>query len=90
MANAKHLKKRITTAPAEIAVLEANETWDKVSQSSTTAKIIPDTWVFRRKRTPYGKIKKYKAHFCCCVDLLEDDSNTCPCGTMAYRTLSLV
>jgi hypothetical protein len=68
--------KWITAARAEIAVLEANNTWIEVLKSSAKGKIIPGTWVFRRKRTPDGEIKKYKARFCCRGDLLDDESNT--------------
>jgi hypothetical protein len=76
MADTEHLNKWIAAARAEITVLEANETWDEVSQSSTTAKIIHGTWVFHRKRTPNGEITKYKARFCFRGDLFEEDSNT--------------
>jgi hypothetical protein len=68
--------KWIAAARAEIAILEANHTWQEVTKSSAKTKIIPGTWVFRRKRTPDGEIKKYKARYCCRGDLLDDDQNT--------------
>jgi hypothetical protein len=68
--------KWVAAARAEIAVLEANNTWKEVTKASARGKIIPGTWVFRRKRTPDGAIKKYKARFCCRGDLLDDEQNT--------------
>ena len=37
------------------------------------AKILPGTWVFRRKRTPDGAISKYKACYCVRGDLEESE-----------------
>jgi hypothetical protein len=71
-----HREKWIAAARAEIAVLEANNTWSEVTKSSAKTKIVPGTWVFRRKRTPDGEIKKYKARFCCRGDLMEEQENT--------------
>ena len=51
----------------EIAGLESQNTWTVVSRSSATSngkKVLPDTWTFKRKRYPDGRIKKYKARFC--------------------------
>jgi hypothetical protein len=48
----EHQEKWVAAARAEIAVLEANNTWIKVTKSSAQSKIIPGTWVFCRKRTP--------------------------------------
>jgi hypothetical protein len=57
MADTEHLDKWTATACTEIMVLEANGTWNEVSQSSAQSKIIPGTWVFRYKRTPDGESK---------------------------------
>ena len=76
MADTDHQDKWIAAARAEIAVLEANHTWVKVAKSSAKSKIVPGTWVFCRKRTPDGEIKKYKARFCCRGDLMETEENT--------------
>jgi hypothetical protein len=76
MSDVSHRDKWVAAARAEIAVLEANNTWKEVTKSSADGKIIPGTWVFRRKRTPDGEIKKYKARFCCRGDLLDDEQNT--------------
>jgi hypothetical protein len=64
------------SSTTEIAVLEANKTWIEVTKSSAKSKIVPGTWVFRRKRTPDGEIKKYKARFCCRGDLMEAEEST--------------
>jgi Reverse transcriptase (RNA-dependent DNA polymerase) len=55
----------------EVKALESQGTWDEVPKSDAKDKIIPGTWVFRRKRSPDGDIKKYKARFCVRGDLQE-------------------
>jgi hypothetical protein len=76
MDNIENCDRWITAAHAKITILEANNTWREVTKSSAEAKIISGTWVFRRKHTPDGEIKKYKVRYCCCGDLLEDTQNT--------------
>jgi hypothetical protein len=76
MSDVMHRDKWVAAARAEIAVLEANNTWKEVTKSSANGKIIPGTWVFRRKRTPDGEVKKYKARFCCRGDLMDDEQST--------------
>jgi hypothetical protein len=49
MADTEHRDKWIAAARAEVAVLEANKTWVEVPKSSAKGKIIPGTWIFRRK-----------------------------------------
>ena len=51
-------------AAEEICSLEERETWDEVDRSEAKSKILPGTWVFRRKRTPDGVIKKNKGRYC--------------------------
>ena len=55
-----------------------------------TTKILPGTWVFRRKRTPSGKIKKYKGRYCVRGDLEdknEEDDTFAP--TVHWSTVRL-
>lgn len=61
----------LASATKEIEELERNETWRIVPFSDATSKIIPTMWVFRRKRTPDGEIKKYKGRFTVRGDLQE-------------------
>ena len=42
-----------------------------MSISEAKTRILPGTWVFRRKRTPDGTISKYKARYCVRGDLQE-------------------
>lgn len=53
-------------ALTEIRTLEKLGTWKEVPRTSvpSTKKVLGGTWVFRRKRTPEGKIVKHKARFC--------------------------
>ena len=50
----------------EIKQLEEKGTWLIVDRNSLPegANVLPGTWAFRRKRSPDGTIKSYKARFC--------------------------
>ena len=63
-------------AKREIDQLDAKGTWDIVLQSEATSKILPGTWVFKRKRTPDGTIKSHKARYCVRGDLQEGEFET--------------
>jgi hypothetical protein len=65
----KHQWKEATES--EIKSLEEHGTWVEVPISDAKAKILPLTWVLRRKRTPDGEIKKLKARLCVQGDLQE-------------------
>jgi hypothetical protein len=60
----------------EITSLESKESWDDVFTDEARTRILPGTWVFRRKRNPDGMITKFKARYCVRGDLQEDDSPT--------------
>jgi Reverse transcriptase (RNA-dependent DNA polymerase) len=63
----------------EIMSLVAQGTWEVVPRSQATAagqKIIPGTWVLRRKRKPDGSISKLKARWCVRGDLQDSQDNT--------------
>ena len=49
----------------EVRALENRGAWSEVAAESAKTKILPGLWVFRRKRSPDGEIKKYKARYCC-------------------------
>ena len=66
----------ISAASEEIKSLEEHSTWIEVPLSSATKRVVPGTWVFRRKRNPDGTFKKYKARYCLRGDLEESDSET--------------
>ena len=65
------------------------EVWDEVPKSDAKTKILPVTWVFRRKRTPTGKIKKFKARLCVRGDLQEGDFETFS-PVVAWSTIRVV
>jgi hypothetical protein len=44
--------------------LQKNGTWIEVPITEAKTRILPGTWVFSRKRTPDGTIRKYKARYC--------------------------
>ena len=60
----------------EIDSLVKQGTWEEVPKSDATSPPIPGTWVFRIKRTPDGRIKKYKARYCCRGDLESDEADS--------------
>ena len=53
------------------------------------SKILPGTWVFRRKRAPTGVMKKFKGHLCVRGDLQEGDFDTFA-PVVAWATIRLV
>jgi hypothetical protein len=63
MANTEHVSKWRAAAEAEIRTLERMGTWIEVPITEATDKILPGTWAYRRKRSPDGEIKKYKARY---------------------------
>jgi len=71
MSNPDEKEKWLAAAKKEIDELEANGTWTTVPASEATTRILPTLWVFRRKRTPDGEIKKYKGRFTVRGDLQE-------------------
>ena len=76
MTDGHHTPAWLKAAASEIEALVKKETWQEVQQSEATTKILPGTWVFRRKRTPDGRIKKFKARFCVRGDLQENVADT--------------
>jgi hypothetical protein len=57
----------------EIQQLEDHGTWEQVPISDAKTKILPLTWVLRRKQSPDGEIKKLKPRICVRGDLQEGD-----------------
>ena len=76
IADHEHIADWKAAATKEIRCLEEKGTWKEVPMSDAKTKILPGTWVFRRKRTPDGTIKKYKARYCVRGDLQEGDQDT--------------
>jgi hypothetical protein len=60
----------------EIEQLEQHGTWDEVPITDAKTKILPLTWVLRRKRSPDGEVKKLKARVCIRGDLQEGTFDT--------------
>ena len=76
MADTGNIDKWMAAAAKEIQSLEKNGTWIVVPISEAKSKILPGTWVFRRKRTPDGDISKYKARYCVRGDLEDSEPET--------------
>ena len=74
----------------EIQALEERGTWIEVDIKSVPSKetILPGTWVFRRKRTPDGTIKKFKGRYCVRGDLQVGDFETFA-PVVAFSTVRL-
>ena len=70
------VEKWLAAADKEIKALEEKKTWIEVPESEATVRVIPGTWVFRRKRAPDGTITKYKARWVLRGDLQELDLDT--------------
>ena len=54
--NDEDRRKWIDAASVEIKALEEKGTWEEVPKTDTKTRILPGTWVFRRKRSPDGEI----------------------------------
>ena len=76
MADTANVTKWMEAATKEIVNLEKNGTWKEVGIEDAKTKILPGTWVFRRKRSPDGEITKYKARYCVRGDLEEGEPET--------------
>ena len=77
------------SAAKEIEALESKGTWKEVPMHEAKSKILPGTWVFRRKQVPTGVIKKFKGRFCVHGDLQEGDFDTFA-PVVAWATICLV
>lgn len=73
---ASNVVKWMEAAAKEIMSLEKNGTWIEVETSTAKTRILPGTWVFRRKRTPDGQVSKYKARYCVRGDLEDGEPET--------------
>jgi hypothetical protein len=76
MSDSNHADDWKAAALKEIRELEAKGCWEEVPKTSAEGKIIPVVWVFRRKRSPDGQFRKFKARFCVRGDLMADDIET--------------
>ena len=85
----EQVKEWLKAASAEIESLEKNATWSVVDKAEATSKILPGTWVFRRKRTPDGSISKYKARYCVRGDLEDDTGQEKFAPVVAWSTVRL-
>ena len=69
----ENVKQWMGAANKEIAALEGKHAWDEEALANATTKVIPGTWVFRRKRDPEGNITKWKARWVIRGDLQDVD-----------------
>ena len=76
MSDRDNVEKWLKAAHDEIQSLQKNGTWKEVPITEAKTRILPGTWVFRRKRTPDGTISKYKARYCVRGDLQENVQET--------------
>jgi Reverse transcriptase (RNA-dependent DNA polymerase)/GAG-pre-integrase domain/Zinc knuckle len=72
----EHRDEWMSAALKEITALEEHGTWIVDEQTNAKSKILPGTWVFRRKRAPDGTITKYKARYCVRGDLQTEQHET--------------
>ena len=76
MSDLAHKEEWLAAAQKEVSSLESKGTWTEVPLTNAKTRVIPGTWVFRRKRTPDGTVKKYKARYCVRGDLQEGQFET--------------
>ena len=63
-------------ADQELEALAQHGAWTEVPKSEATNKIVPTQWVFKIKRDPSGRIKKFKARLVCRGDLQDFEGET--------------
>ena len=81
----------MNAAEIEVQALENHGAWIEVPIEDATSRILPGTWVFRRKRTPDGSIRKLKGRYCVRGDLQEDTSETyAPVGQFCTVRIFLI
>jgi hypothetical protein len=67
----------LIAAQQEISALEDHGVWEEVDIDDAQGRqILPGTWVFRRKRSPDGEIRKYKARWTLRGDLEKEVYDT--------------
>ena len=76
MQDTENLDEWMKAALKEISSLENHGTWIVDEQENAKGKILPGTWVFRRKRAPDGSITKHKARYCVRGDLQTEHHET--------------
>ena len=88
MADIQHVTKWMEAAAKEVASLESrNGTWKEFSMLVAKTKFLPGTRVFRCKRSPHGKITKYKAHYCVQGNLEEREPAETYAPVVAWSTV---
>jgi hypothetical protein len=76
MSDRDNVDKWMKAANDKIQSLQKNGTWKEVPITDAKTRILPGTWMFRRKRTPDGTTSKYKARYCVRGDLQETVQET--------------
>ena len=77
MADTDNITKWMEAAAKEVASLEKNGTWwVEVDFDDAKTKVLPGTWVFKRKRSPDGESTNYMARYCVRGDLEEGEPET--------------
>jgi len=76
MADLAHKVDWQKSAVREVLALVEKGTWEEVDIATATSRILPGTWVFRRKRNPDGDIVKFKGRYCVRGDLQEGEHDT--------------
>ena len=60
MGDIEHVNKWMEAAAKEVASLEKNGTGKEVSTLEVKTKILPGTWIFRRRQSPDGELPSTK------------------------------
>lgn len=64
------------SAVIEVRSLENHSAWVEVPTHEAESRILPGIWVFRRKRSPDGTVRKLKGRYCVRGDLQENIPET--------------
>ena len=85
----EHREQWIEAAIKELRELESHNSWIEVpTEEAKGEKIVPVTWVFKIKRAPDGRVKRFKARFCVRGDLMRGITDTYS-PVVAFSTVRL-
>jgi hypothetical protein len=90
LVDVENLEGWIEAATKEIKALEDKATWVEVPVSDAASRILPGTWVFKRKRYPDGSIAKLKGRYCVRGDMQQPTGEDVHAPVCAWSSVRII